>query len=250
MTNGIPGAGGGHPGASWLKTAYVISVHNNCAPGSPQTDTFWSTEIDDAMKRLADLRDSGLMSDPDTRIEILSTLINPTWPSDAILDRVAREPGIQGHDLAPLMANLRSGADGGASTASVVHLHVVDSAVAQAEVARTIGSLQKTADSPLGRTWDGGLRAPTMVATVGKDLGPNRPTFTIDLIRRLYRMGYIEQGVDGEIAMLSGDDPASWGNWRSTHSLYSCPSCLDVFDDLSCPDVKYECSDCCGDVGH
>lgn len=65
-------------------------------------------------------------------------------------------------------------------------------------------------------------------------------------IRRLYREGALVQRGDGAIAACSGFSAPGLERVVS-RVFYSCDNCLDVFEDLSCPNDRSSCSDCCGE---
>lgn len=65
-------------------------------------------------------------------------------------------------------------------------------------------------------------------------------------IRRLYREGALVQRRDGALAVCSSFSAPGLERVMS-RVFYSCDSCLDVFEDLSCPNDRSSCSDCCGE---
>ncbi|MBD9699193.1 hypothetical protein IGS67_06765 [Flavimobilis sp. GY10621] len=67
-----------------------------------------------------------------------------------------------------------------------------------------------------------------------------RSITTMRALRRLFRTGNLHARASGELATLTD---AVTGTEIATY--YSCAICLDVFEDLSCPNAKDWCIDCC-----
>lgn len=68
------------------------------------------------------------------------------------------------------------------------------------------------------------------------------------VVRGLFRDGVITQGRAGIIAMCTDVDATGLARSPARY-FYSRDNCLDVFEDLSCPNDKRSCIDCYGE-GH
>lgn len=186
----------------------------------------------------------------DAHISVRDFLVDGSWSADSVRDRLERDLDARHFDDSECSVMPGAGTD-----TRRFALHVsVNPAPANLEVLQSrFGDVHLAAFGSDVDAWASAHRvgrrdAQTCRATVRVESRRGDVVAVQRTVRELYRDGAIEQGLAGIVAMCTDLGSDGLGG-TPARFFYSCDNCFDVFEDLSCPNDKRACVDCCGD-GH
>lgn len=200
---------------------HVVEVHGL---GQPQSRSI-HTSLRDANVAAATLRTGRDRSD----VTIREVLTNPHWSEATRADRIATDINLAEFD------EIVVGGDATATGECLLALlhdpaHLAQITQSLGTPAVALSENPPSGDNPLGLT--------TTRFTINQ--ASARSITTMRALHRLFRAGILHAHASGEFATLTDTTAGS-----EIATYYSCAICLDVFEDLSCPNAKDWCIDCC-----
>lgn len=179
----------------------------------------------------------------DVAASVRGFLVDPGWDEAVVADRLELDVDARHFDDSERRVVATAGA--------CIALHLgVDAAASSVEAVRLVFDGLRLSEfgweDPLSTIHAEPNNGATRHGTVRVDAAWGDSVSLRRVIRRLYREGALVQRRDGVIAICTDlDEPGLAGG--PPRYLYSCDNCLDVFEDLSCPNDKSSCIDCCGE---
>lgn len=218
-----------------LMRAYVAYVDR---PGG-ETEEILLTDPQDLAAQSARLGELG----GDVTVAVRSFLVDSGWDEAVVADRLELDVDARHFDDSECRVVATAGA--------CIALHLgVDAIASRAEAVRLIFDGLRLTEFGREDRPSANYAEPNDAATrhgaVRVDAVWGDAVSLQRVIRRLYRDGVLVQRRDGVIAICADLDESGLAGGPPRY-VCSCDYCLDVFEDLSCPNDKRSCTDCCGE---